>query len=189
MLITQLSFGTQDILQPNHVGNRVIVGPTGVSMPIGTFLVMRRGKDSCALRFTKAHRGEDKGKQNFWTSGEESLYAEYDWFYQANGLPRFTIPDTNSGHGNLVKKPLYGLGRLAFQTGNIQVDCGSFRPSWYYPTSVTFFEKTKLADYGIEIAPTQWTNISDVDLMDSRLVWYRYDERRKVIDIPITKLW
>jgi hypothetical protein len=47
----------------------------------------------------------------------------------------------------------------------------------------------KDGDYGIELAPTKWTDISQVNVFDPRLKWYRYDEKRKDTFIPIDQLW
>jgi len=40
------------------------------------------------------------------------------------------------------------------------------------------------------LAPTPWENITEVNVSDKRIKWYRYDKNRKTIDIPvIDKLW
>lgn len=60
--------------------------------------------------------------------------------------------------------------------------------SW---TLVVYYNKhdQPQGDYGIELAPTKWTDISQVDVFDPRLIWYRYDENRKDLNIPVDKLW
>ena len=58
--------------------------------PIGHFLLVQKGKDVCAIRFTEHHRGHDSSPPTLFSSGEETLYAEYDWFYQGDGSGDFT---------------------------------------------------------------------------------------------------
>ena len=54
-----------------------------------------------------------------------------------------------------------------------------------YPTRVSFhIDGTKLGDQGIELGPTRWSAIDEVNVRDAKLRWFRYDESRKVIYIP-----
>jgi hypothetical protein len=165
------------------------VTPVNASAPIGRFLLIRRGKDVCAVRFTEFHRGHDAKPPTVWHSGEESLYAEYDWYYQGDGSGDFAKPHVKSGHSKLSQKSLVGIGRLSFQTGTIRVRCGPFKLMWDYPNSVAFDEGTRLADSGIELAPTKWREIAEVNPHDPRLQWYRYDEKRPMTYIPVDQLW
>jgi hypothetical protein len=58
-----------------------------------------------------------------------------------------------------------------------------------YPTRVSFhIDGTKLGDQGIELAPTRWSAINEVNVTDAKLRWFRYDENRKVTYIPIGDL-
>ncbi len=162
----------------------------GASAPIGRFLLARHGKDVCAIRFTEFHRGRDAKPPTVWHSGEETLYAEYDWYYQGDGSGDFGKANVKSGHSELVQKPLVGIGRLAFQTGTIYVRCGPFKLRWHYPNHVGFhLSNAKDDDVGNELAPTKWIDISAVNAQDPRLKWYRFDEKRPVIYIPVDELW
>jgi hypothetical protein len=135
---------------------------------------MRRGSDLCAIRFTKFHRGEDV-PGGFFTLGGPTFYAEYDWF-------DLTEPAVRSGQGKLSDKPGYGIPLLfPMFTGSHWVKCRSFAPLWSYPTQVRFVERNDARDYGIELAPTNWREISEINLADPRLQWYRYDENRKPV--------
>ena len=157
--------------------------------PLGRFLLIRKDKRVCAVRFTKAQRGHDAKPATTFNSGEESFSAEYDWYFQEDGSGDFTQPGVLSGHEQLAMKPLKGIGRLAFQTGQIYVECGAFdKLFWRYPTWVTFYGKSSRGDYGIELAPTKWTEIQEVNVHDPRLKWYRYDENRESVDIPLDNL-
>lgn len=164
--------------------------PGGVRAPIGRFLLMRRGKDLCALRFTEFHRGHDAKPPTLFHSGHESFYAEYDWFYMQNEEGSFTGPKVDSGHRKVDRQPLVGLmwGRLGFQLGTTEVKCGPFYPKWSYPSMINFYEGTDSFFSGIELAPTKWKEISEVNPRDPRLIWYRYNEEQQHIFIPLEDL-
>jgi hypothetical protein len=40
----------------------------------------------------------------------------------------------------------------------------------------------------VEIAPTAWSEVSQINLNDKKLHWYHYDESRKDTLIPIEEL-
>lgn len=160
----------------------------GVVAPINRFLLIRKDAEVCAVRFTEFHRGHDAKPATLFNSGEETFYAEYDWYCQADGSQDLTKSNIQSGHKKLVRKPLRGIGRLAFQTGEINVRCGSFSLYWSYPTAVAFYGVPKQADYGIELSPTKWKEIKEVKALDPNIKWYRLDEKRQLFYISINDL-
>ncbi len=159
------------------------------SAPLGRILLIRKGKDVCGVRFTEFHRGRDAKPPTIFHSGEETQYAEYDWYYQGDGSGDFKKPDVKAGHEVLVKKPLVGVGRLAFQTGNIRIRCGPFVLGWIYPNHVAFSGGSQGRDEGIELSPTNWRDTSEVNLQDQRIRWYVYDEKRQDTLIPVEEIW
>ena len=83
-----------------------------------------------------------------------------------------------------------GIGRFAFSFGNKEIKCGAIQLHWSGKGWVHFYGgDQKEGDYGIELAPTKWTNISQVNVFDPRVKWYRYDAKRQDIKIPIDRLW
>jgi hypothetical protein len=164
-----------------YASTHAFIGPLGVSAPMGRILLMRRGPDLCAIRFTEFHRTKD-APSGLFTRGGPSLYAEYDWY-------DLTAPKVQSGHRQLSNKPGYGIP-LTFPvfTGSPWVKCRSFEPTWSYPNAVRFIESNELRDYGIELAPTSWRDVAEIDLAHPRLRWYRYDEKREPILVPLGDL-
>lgn len=160
------------------------------SAPLGRFLLIRNGKDACAVRFTGFHRGHDAKPPTIFNSGEESLYAEYDWFYQGDGSGDFSKPNLKSGHSKLAEKPLLGIGRFSMRfTGSTVVVCGPLKLAWIYPIQVGFhLSNSKKDDVGNELAPTRWKEISEVDSDNPHLNWYRFDENRDFVVIPLDEL-
>ena len=153
----------------------VLVGSVSVSVPAGRFLLVRNGNDACAVRFTSFDGRE-----------ETAYHGEYDWYFQSDGTGNFTKPSLKAGHGKIT---VY-LGRILWAFSAHHVLCGPFRLLWDYPTHLGFaWTTTREADVGNEIAPTKWTDISEVNIHDPRLKWYRRVDAKREIRIPIDKLW
>jgi len=161
--------------------DEVLIGPNGVIMPLRRILLIRKGSDYCAVEFT-----------NFWTGKtDEDLYAAYESYYQDDKTGDFTNKNVKFKKGELSSaKPRWIGGGHTFSFGNKEIQCGYIRLWWTGKGAVYFFGNLKAqSDYGIELAPTPWTTISEVNVFDPRVKWYRYDETRKRVNIPIDKLW
>jgi hypothetical protein len=150
-------------------------------MPIGRYMLIRKNNEACALVFTE-----------FWNKKqgkEQEHYASYISYYQDDGSRNFL------GQRVIITKkeasflPLRGFTRLfLWQPGNDYVHCGPLKFGWTFYGGVCACERHP-GDYGFEFAPSPWVNITDVNLSDKRIKWYRYDKHRQSIDIPIDKLW
>jgi len=165
------------------------VSDTGINPEIGRFLLIRRGKSLCAIKITGVWRGNDATPPTMFNSGEESFRAEYDWYYTPDYPAQWNTAAVRSGHGEVRRGALKGIGRLAFQTVNGEIECGPMKFSWFPPNSVPFFEGTKQGDQGYEMALTKWRTISEIKLDAPYLKWYRYDENREPKIIRTDDLW
>jgi hypothetical protein len=164
----------------------VTVTYMNASSPIGHILLIRNDKDVCAVRFTDFRRGRDAKPPTVFSSGQENLYAEYDWYYQGDGTGDFTTSNVKSGHQRLKQGPMVGIGRLSLQRGTNMMGCGPFNLSWVYPNNVGFHSSSsKRDDIGNELAPTKWKDIHEINVRDPHLKWYRFDEKRDRIIIPV----
>ncbi len=167
----------------------VTVSYGSVSVPVGRFLLIRNGNDVCAVRFARFQRGGDAKSPTVFHSGDETLYAEYDWFHQGDGTGDLTKQNVGSGHKELKRGPMVGIGRFAFQLGSTILSCGPFSLSWRYPNGVGFNTTyRKEGDVGNELAPTKWQSIRQVNPNDPSLRWYRFDEKRSITMIPLDAL-
>jgi hypothetical protein len=157
----------------------VHIGKTAIVMPLKNILLVRKDSDYCAIRFTE-----------FWTGKtEEDVYAKYE-SYQGDKTGDFSKKNVTFRKDKLAFPKPRGIGRLAFSFGNRNIHCGSLKLQWAGGGSVFFYaEGQEPRDYGIELAPTIWTDISEVDVFDPRIKWYRYDEERKRMNISIDRLW
>jgi hypothetical protein len=152
----------------------------GISIPIGFILAVRRNSEHCAVKFTDYWTGESEMEQ----------YAKYESYYQNDKTGNLLNNNAQHTIAELSRPKSYGIGRLSFNFGNKDIQCGPIRLFWTGRNWVYFHKEGQAqGDYGIELAPTPWTAISQVDVSDRRLKWYRYDEGRTRIKIPIDRLW
>lgn len=160
--------------------SQIHILPHGVGIPIGLILLIKTDSEICAIRFSSTDLGHDKTKPSIWSSGEESEYAEYDWYCLKGETLNFSEGSVRSGHKKLSYKAPKGIGRFAFQTGNTYIKCGSVKLLWTYPTYLYFPEYGGSKKEGMKVlfAPTTYQNIDTVNL-NKDYTWYGYDETRK----------
>lgn len=160
--------------------NDVHIGKTAIEMPPGRILLVRKDSEYCAIKFIDFWSGET----------EEAFYARYETYHQGDGSGDFTKKNVRLETKKLSASKLYGIGRFSFRFGESDIRCGHFRLFWFGKGSVFFYSSSQDAgDYGVELAPTKWSDISEVNVFDPRLKWYRYDESRQRVNIPIDRLW
>ncbi|MGE0474248.1 MAG: hypothetical protein AB7P17_11500 [Nitrospirales bacterium] len=147
-----------------------------VSAPKGKFLLIRRGPELCAVRIISYRRGHDAGPRTFFHTGDETTYAEYDWIFQGDGSGDLTKSNVESGHDDLSRGAFVGLSfHLSMQLGNFDVECGEWKFWWSFPTAVFFKPVPKpYTPQEFEMAPTNWAQVSEIDLQDPRLRWHSY---------------
>lgn len=161
----------------------VRVAYSGVYIPTGRFLLIRRKNEICAIKFTK-----------FWNEKKDEEIernAAYISYYQNDGSANFLNKNVKITEDHASSLPWRVFTRLfMWQPGKTYVKCGPLKLDWVYYGGVCACEKNDIpGDYGFEFAPTPWENITEVDASDKRIKWYRYDKNRKAVDIPIDKLW
>lgn len=159
---------------------RVTISGGGVEVPLGRFLLIRKDHEYCAVIITRAWSGKT----------DEDWYGTYASYYQDDGSGDFS-KEVLVKNAELSSPKPRGIGRLSFSFGNKDICCGPIRLHWAGYGRVSFYgSDEEVRDHGIELAPTKWTDISQVNVFDSRLKWYRYDDNRmKGISIPLESLW
>ncbi len=185
--------------------DEVVIDRGGIEIPLGRMLLIRKDAHYCVLKFqnnwTEIDEEQKRKFEPYVARGiidaesakdaYERKYSAYVVYYREDG-------STDFSKNNVVKRehvaswlPLKGPFRpFIYQPGDAYVICGSFKLVWIYKAGVSFIPTGKgLGDYGIELAPTPWTDIKEVNVFDPRIKWYRYNENRKRVNIPIDKLW
>lgn len=174
----------EDRRSPNT--EKVQIAPNCVRMPLGRILLVRKGSQYCAVKLTETWTGETKG----------DIFTNYESYYQGDGTGDFSNKNKNVEYakGQLAERNSIMFGRIIlYHTGpeNKEIDCG--RMKLFSLQNVIYFYhvgRPKKKDFLIdELAPTKWSDISQVNVFDPRLKWYRYDEKRKDMFIPIDQLW
>jgi hypothetical protein len=185
LLVAGLGVGVAGEIDEAKLKTHALVTWYDAGAPLGRFVLIRKDTHVCAVRFTEYRRGNDAKPSTMFNSGEESFNAKYECASQVEwgrGFGNVTTAEVSKGAS-------WGVGRLAFQSGEMNVKCGPYKLPWMYPTRVSFhIFGTRLGDHGIELAPTRWSDIKEVDVSSTRLRWFRYDEGRKDTYIPIEKL-
>lgn len=170
------------------IASNAIVDPAAVAAPMGRFILIRVDAGRCAVRFTSLRRGHDEKPPTSFNSGEESLFAEADLYQQKGESGEFSR-NAKTKHLALSQTALIGIGKLAFGGGSA-IKCGGVRISWGFPTWVGLSVGSGgPKDKGrLELAPTAWSEISQIDFSSPQLTWYGYDEARKAKVIPLSEL-
>jgi hypothetical protein len=161
--------------------NEVAIHHSGIELPVERILLIRKNSFYCAIIFTR-----------FWTEKDgKEKYAAYKVYFQEDGTGDFSNKNVALSEGVASEMPLRGPFRpFIYQPGDSYVKCGPYRLTWAFKTFVGFMPPDKeLGDFGFELAPTKWTDISQVNVFDPRLKWLRYDENRKRVNITVDELW
>jgi hypothetical protein len=156
-----------------------LVGPNAVLIPVGKFLLVRKDDNYGAVKLTESGAGKREGEE----------FARYECFYQGDGSADFSKPNVQVTEGELNQSKLFGIGRFAFDFGNKDIRCGPIRLGWSGKGWVYFYStKQDQGDYGIQLAPTKWNDTSELNVFDPRLKWYKYDPKRKTMNISLDQL-
>ena len=114
----------------------------------------------------------------------------YESYYQEDKTENSINKNAQIKRKKLSNTKPRGIGRLAFSFGNKEIECEGIKLFWGGKGVINFYREGKKHDkYNIELAPTIWTDISQVNFFDQRITWYKYDDKRKRVNIPIDQLW
>lgn len=183
-----LAFDNRNVMLPKD--NEVYIAKVGMVMPLGNILLVRKNSEYCAVKFTKFWLEKTSEVSTPFVAAGSDKYALYESYYQGDGSGDFSKKNAQFKKEKLSFPKPRGIGRLAFSFSKKEIICDAIKLEWFGKGGAYFYgEGQKEGDYGIELAPTKWTDISQVNVFDQRLKWYRYDENRKDLNIPVDKLW
>ena len=153
--------------------DKCIVAPNAIAMPLGKFLLLRKNSQYGAIRFISI----------------KEKNAVYEWYFQADKDSNLLNKGTQKGKGEVRDKYIPIIGRFSIQLGTLDIRCGSNLLEWSPPNWVYFYStKDSQKDIGIELAPTNYSDIVNMNLHDNKLKWYRFDENRKDFEIKLYEL-
>jgi hypothetical protein len=159
--------------------DQFVVGASEVLVPKGFFLLIRKGQQIGAIRFTSIEKGDTVG------TGK----ARYESYFQSDGSGSFRSSNVRKQTGENNLKPLKGIGRLAFQTGQDKIRVGDWSFLSSSPGTISMWPyRGSQKDYGYEFAPTSAQSVEEIDTSDKRLQWFRFDPDSRitlqVADLP-----
>jgi hypothetical protein len=154
------------------------VGGPSIQMPIGAFLLIRKGGQIGAIRLISI---DPTATQNYGKSSYESYFpADASGSFHA-ALTRQT--------GELDVRPLKGPGRdlWIYQPGPHRARIGKWSFSFVTPDMIWMAPYHHGPSNDYEFAPTSACDLSQVDANDKRLHWFRYDPNASVV-LPLADL-
>ena len=155
-----------------------VMGPWAISMPTGALLVIRKNGKVGALRLTAVVQGDAIGLGT----------ATYESYFQGDGSANFQRPNVTKLRGEIELKPLKGVGRFSFQTGKNKIRVGSWSFGAAAPNLMNMWPfRGDSKDYGFEFAPTSARDISELNLSDPRLRWFKFDSSGGIV-LPVRDL-
>jgi len=161
-----------------NLATQFVVKGGSVKMPVGAFLLIRKDGKIGAIRLTNVDP----------VSTELEGKSSYESYFQGDGSGSLTTANALKQTGQLDLKPLKGIGRLAFQTGQNKGRVGKWSFAFATPTAIHMWPfRGDLHDYGYEFAPTSACDLSEIDVHDNRLRWFRFDLYAHVI-LPLADL-
>jgi hypothetical protein len=138
-------------------------------MPLGRILLARKGSDYCALKFINTWLGETRYDH----------YTSYELYYQGDGSGDFIKGNTQHENGELFDP--HSRGKITWKAAKNKISCGKFKLQWGYIACI--------GSRDAELAPTPWTDITDVNIHDLKIQWYRDDKNRARKTVHIDQLW
>jgi hypothetical protein len=172
----QLAFAQLQNNQVSPSHPKFAMGPRYVLMPEKYFLLIRKGRELGAIRFTRIERDVDgNGK------------STYESFFQDDGSASFLKSNVVKHIGEIEIKPMRGIHAFAWQPGQNKLFVGKWWFGCYSPNLVNMSSHFSEDDEGFEFAPTSALSIAEINSSDKRLQWFRYLPDSST-DIPVSEL-
>lgn len=147
----------------------VTIGPRYMHVPVGYFVLVRKGAHIGAFRLIDA-RQDSKGL------GE----SHYESFF-GTSLENLTAPQSARRTGTITTKPLRGfLHSFMWQPGQDRMEVGDWSFGCLSPTLVNMSGGFSEDDEGYEFAPTGITDVRQLMAAANKQHWFRYDSNNRV---------
>lgn len=157
---------------------RVSIG--ALTLPVGAFLLVRNGSQLGAIRITSVEpAAKYEGRSN------------YESFFLPNKGTSFTGSGVDHQTGDIFIGETVGVHAVYVHTkGHNKTKIGPWTFWFPYPSTLdmspaSFWKGSH--DQGFEFAPTSACEVSEIDMTDKRLRWFRWDKTTQV-DQPLAEL-
>jgi hypothetical protein len=144
-------------LVPSDPRATIGVTSSNICVPPGLFFIVRKGDRRAAVRFTEVRRLKAAG----------TGYATYESYERAGADGRFS--DAGKQTSTVSVLGWSGFHPLSQQKGDARLHAGPVTLDYNFPSCVSF------TPHDVEIAPTHWTDIREVNANAPALRWFTYD--------------
>ena len=180
ILIMSLAIAPPVMAQQKLDKHEVEVTSICVVMPVGRVLLIGRNDFVGAVKFLHNEERPD------------GTYSKYEFFeFEKSGFRKIGEEEL------LLKNPSDGKGiffhgspsklagpPLKLRNFSLFAHAGGLSHSTVY-----FWSKPNKVDHKVRMAPTPWKEIGEVNLSDSRIKWFTYNDKESSKVIPIDKIW
>jgi hypothetical protein len=165
--------------RPGDRATQFHVGGSSIQMPVGAFLLIRKGGQIGTIRVTNI----DPVATEYY--GKSS----YESYLPTDGVNSFSTATTIRRTGPLDIRPAKGPGRnlWIYQPGPNKARVGNWTFYFVRPGLIWMPSSHSSSDKNYEFAPTSACDISEIDAHDNRLRWFRSDPNAN-ITLPLTDL-
>jgi len=145
-------------------GKDAFVSENSVNIPVGRILLAKHNIEYCAVLLVSSR----------WS--DEESYATYKSYYVPDSAISFTDFRVKPREDEVYEKqPLRIIGRLAAARSQNKIFCEKIKLKWSgapHNSGWIYLDEEKT----LELAPTKWLNIRDVNIMDKNLKWFKYGD-------------
>jgi hypothetical protein len=165
----------------DEAATRFTVGIGTVTLPVGAFLLVRNGSQMGAIRLTSLTPGPNRAEGR----------SNYESFSLPDKSTSFTANSVDHQTGDIYIGETVGVHAVFVYTkGHNQVLIGKWKFYFSYPdlinmANVSFWKGRH--DQGFEFAPTSACQLSEIDVTDKRLRWFRWEKTTQVT-LPLAEL-
>ena len=162
----------------DNLATQFVISGGSVKMPIGAFLLVRKNGEIGAIRLTRIDpmATEDFGK------------STYESYFPADSSDLLSIRNDIRQTGELDLKPAKGMIRgFSYVPGPHRARIGKWSYPFVSPSIMYMFPYHSSSDHGYEFAPTSACDVSEIDVHDKRLRWFRFD-RDAHVTLPLADL-
>jgi hypothetical protein len=182
MLVITAPFGVRPISAQSPTKEsdapkvQFVIGPSYVLMPEGVFILIRKGREIGAFRFSSIQKNADNNGK-----------STYESFFQGDESGSFVNSNVVRRTGEIEIKSMRGFHFFAWQPGQNKLLVGKWWFGCLSPNLVNMSTHFSEEDEGFEFAPTSAQKVTEIDPMDSGLKWFRYNADTSV-RIPVSNL-
>ena len=152
-----------------------------VTMPVGAFLLVRKGTQLGVIRLTSLTPGANRAEGR----------SNYESFFLPNQVTSVTESGVAHKTGDVYIGETVGVHAVFVHTkGHSQAFIGPWKFYFSYPDLIPMSRGSFWKGYhdeGFEFAPTSACQVSEIDATDKRLRWFRWDKTTQV-NLPLSEL-